>query len=109
MTSARLPKKRTDARSGSIPRPRSASGIEPDQASVRFFGILALVIGVAGYSIASTSVNLFVEWLGWLLEGRPGTLADYATRSSAFETVAGLVAANRAIGSAILVAAGLLR
>lgn len=84
-------------------------GIEPDQASVRFFGILALVIGVAGYSIASTSVNLFVEWLGWLLEGRPGTLADYATRSSAFETVAGLVAANLAIGSAILVAAGLLR
>jgi len=84
-------------------------GIEPDQASVRFFGILGLVIGVAGYSIASTSVNLFVEWLGWLLEGRPGTMADYATRSSAFETVAGLVAANLAIGSAILVAAGLLR
>ncbi len=84
-------------------------GIDSEQASVRFFGIIALVIAVAGYGIASTSVNLFVEWLGWLVEGRPGTLAEYATRSSAFETVAGLVAANLAIGAAILVVAGLLR
>lgn len=84
-------------------------GIEPEQTSVRFFGILAIVIGVAGYSIASTSVNLGVEWLGWVLDGRNGSLADYATRSSAFETVAGLVAANLAIGSAILVVFGLLR
>jgi membrane protease YdiL (CAAX protease family) len=84
-------------------------GIEPDQTSVRFFGILALVIGIAGYSIASSSVNLFVEWLGWLLDGRRGALADYVTRSSAFETVAGVIAANLAIGSAILVVAGLLR
>ncbi len=84
-------------------------GIEPEQTSVRFFGILALATGIAGYGIASTSVNLFVEWLGWLFAGRPGTLAEYTTRSSAFETVAGLIAANLAIGSAILVAMGLLR
>ncbi len=86
-----------------------ARGIDPDQASVRFFGIIALVVAVTGYTIASTSVNLLVEWLGWLVAGRPGTLAEYATRSSAFETVAGLVAANLAIGAAILVVAGLLR
>jgi len=84
-------------------------GIDPAQPSVRFFGILALVVGVAGYSISSASVNLFVQWLGWVLSGRPGTLVDYSTRSSAFETVAGLVAANLAIGSSILVVAGLLR
>ena len=84
-------------------------GIEPEQASVRFFGILAVLIGIVGYSVASSSVNLMVEWLGWLLDGRPGSLTDYATRSSAFETVAGLVAANLAIGSAILVVFGLLR
>jgi hypothetical protein len=77
--------------------------------SVRFFGILALVVGIAGYSIASVSVNQLVEWLGWLVDGRPGALSDYQTRSSAFETVAGLVAANLAIGSSILVVAGLLR
>ena len=86
-----------------------ARGIDPDQASVRFFGIVALVVAVAGYTVASTSVNMLVEWLGWLVDGRPGTLAEYATRSSAFETVAGLVAANLAIGAAILVVAGLLR
>ena len=84
-------------------------GIEPEQASVRFFGILAIVIGVAGYSIASVSVNQVVEWLGWLVDGRPGTLTDYSTRSNAFETVAGLVAADLAIGAAILVVFGLLR
>ena len=84
-------------------------GIEPDQASVRFFGILAIVIGIAGYGIASTSVNLFVDWLGWLLSGRRGSVAEYTLRSTAFETVAGVVAANLAIGSAILVAAALMR
>jgi uncharacterized protein len=84
-------------------------GIDPEQASVRFFGIIALLVGVVGYSVASSSVNLFVEWVGWLVAGRPGTLTDYAARSSLFETVAGLVAANLAIGSAILVAAGLMR
>ena len=86
-----------------------ARGIDPDQASVRFFGIIALVVAVAGYTVASTSVNLGVEWFGWLVAGRPGTFTDYAARSSRFETVAGLVAANLAIGAAILVVAGLLR
>lgn len=84
-------------------------GIEPEQASVRFFGILAILIGIVGYSVASSSVNLMVDWLGWLIAGRPGSLTDYTTRSTAFETVAGLIAANLAIGSAILVVFGLLR
>jgi uncharacterized protein len=86
-----------------------ARGIDPEQTSVRFFGIIALVIAVAGYGVASTSVNLLVDWLGWLLEGRPGTLSEYATRSSAFQTATGLVAANLAIGAGIVVVAGLLR
>lgn len=84
-------------------------GVEPDQASVRFFGIIALVVAVVGYSVASSSVKLFVEWAGWLFQGSPGALQDYITRSDAFETVAGFIAANLAIGSAILVVAGLLR
>jgi membrane protease YdiL (CAAX protease family) len=54
-------------------------------------------------------VNLGIEWLGWTIEGRSGAFSDYAVRATAFETVWGLVAANLAIGSAILVVAGLLR
>jgi membrane protease YdiL (CAAX protease family) len=84
-------------------------GIDPNQSAVRFFGVVAIVVGLVGYSIASSSVNLGVEWLGWLLEGRSGAFSDYAVRATAFETVWGLVAANLAIGSAILVVAGLLR
>jgi len=77
-------------------------GIEPEQASVRFFGILAMSSGspLQHRSVVGKPVR---HWLGWLLDGRPGTLTDYSTRSTAFETVAGLVAANLAIGSAILV------
>lgn len=86
-----------------------ARGVNPEQASVRFFGILAVLVGVVGFSVVSSSVNLMVEWLGWLADGKPGSLTEYAARSSAFETVAGLVAANLAIGSAILVVFGLLR
>ena len=100
----------------SLPEPGSryplallGRGIEPEQASVRFFGILAVLFAVIGYSVASVSVNQLVEWLGWLLDGRPGSLTDYSLRSNAFETVAGLVAANLAIGSSILVVMGLMR
>jgi membrane protease YdiL (CAAX protease family) len=84
-------------------------GIDPDQPAVRFFGVLAIVLGLVGYSIASSSVNLGIEWLGWAIEGRSGAFSDYAVRATAFETVWGLVAANLGIGSAILIVAGLLR
>jgi membrane protease YdiL (CAAX protease family) len=106
----------TDADRWTLPEPGSryplallGDGIDPDQPAVRFFGVLAIVLGLVGYSIASSSVNLGIEWLGWAIEGRSGAFSDYAARATAFETVWGLVAANLAIGSAILVVAGLLR
>jgi membrane protease YdiL (CAAX protease family) len=106
----------TDADRWTLPEPGSryplallGQGIDPNQSAVRFFGVVAIVVGLVGYSIASSSVNLGIEWLGWLIEGRSGAFSDYAARATAFETVWGLVAANLAIGSAILVVAGLLR
>ncbi len=106
----------TDADRWTLPEPGSryplallGDGIEEDQPAVRFFGVLAIVLGLVGYSIASSSVNLGIEGLGWAIEGRSGAFSDYAARATAFETVWGLVAANLAIGSAILVVAGLLR
>lgn len=84
-------------------------GIDPEQASVRFFGILVVVIAIAGFIVASSSVTLLVDWTGWLLDGKQGSLADFTVRCTAFETVAGLIASNVAIGSAILVIMGLLR
>jgi membrane protease YdiL (CAAX protease family) len=106
----------TDADRWTLPEPGSryplallGQGIDTNQAAVRFFGVIAIVVGLVGYSLASTSVVLGIEWFGWLVEGKPGAFADYAERASAFETVWGLVAANLGIGSAILVVAGLLR
>lgn len=84
-------------------------GIDPDQAAVRFFGVIAVVVALVGYSIASTSVNLGVEALGWAFEAKGSPFPDYAARATAFETAWGLLAANLGISSAILVVAGLLR
>ena len=76
----------------SLPEPGSryplallGRGIEPEQASVRFFGILAVLFAVIGYSVASVSVNQLVEWLGWPSElerkrRSAGTAALIATR-----------------------------
>lgn len=106
----------TESGNWTLPEPGSryplsllGEGIDPDQPAVRFFGVMAIVVGLVGYSIASSSVNLGIEWFGWAVEGRSGAFSDYAKRATAFETVWGLVAANLAIGSAILVVAGLLR
>lgn len=106
----------TDAELWTLPEPGSryplsllGRGIDPDQAAVRFFGVIAVVVGLVGYSIASTSVTLGVEALGWAVEAKGSPFPDYAARATAFETAWGLLAANLGISSAILVVAGLLR
>ena len=87
---------------------------------------VAVVIGAAfGKIVGSLTDDLLMPLIGFLFGGADfsshfvvlghipatyvGSLTDYATRSSAFETVAGFVAANLASGSAMLVVFGLLR
>ncbi len=106
----------TDADRWTLPEPGSryplsllGQGIDPNQSAVRFFGVIAIVVGLVAYSIATSSVNLGLQGIGWLVEGRSVPFLDYTKAATAFETAWGLVAANLGIGSAILVVAGLLR